>query len=96
VLAFIAIIVVLFLILILRIAKNAEYTGGNSSFVDDSTDFVSPFHPQKHLLESKPYEDDDDYFSIMERSAKYKKIVKAQRGSALFVEDLNQILTIGL
>lgn len=33
---------------------------------------------------------------LSKRSAKYKKIVKAQRGSALFVEDLNQILTIAL
>ncbi|MEW6656237.1 MAG: GGDEF domain-containing protein [Aquificota bacterium] len=33
---------------------------------------------------------------LSKRSAKYKKLVKAQRGSALFVEDLNQILTIGL
>ncbi len=33
---------------------------------------------------------------LSKRSAKYKKIVKAQMGSALFVEDLNQILTIGL
>ena len=33
---------------------------------------------------------------LSKRSAKYKKLVKAQRGSALFVEDLNQILTIAL
>ena len=74
VLAFIAIVV--FLFIMRRIAKNEEHTGGNSSFVDDSVDFwspyhpfywtlnhpyfVSPFHPQKHLVESKPYEDDCD------------------------------------
>lgn len=37
-----------------------------------------------------------DLLDLSKRSAKYKKLVKAQRGSALFVEDLNQILTIGL
>ncbi len=37
-----------------------------------------------------------DLLDLSKRSAKYKKLVKAQRGSALFVEDLNQILTIDL
>lgn len=35
-----------------------------------------------------------DLFDLSKRAAKYKKLVKAQVGSVLFVEDFNQMLTI--